>query len=69
MSDHITVGSLAIDRRPFDFVQQEALPGSGVDANKPWLGRGEIVEQLMPVNLALLAERDRLQSTIDAQHA
>ncbi|VCU72597.1 Malate synthase G [Pigmentiphaga humi] len=50
------------------FIDQEALPGSGIDSDKFWQGFSRIVHDLAPKNRALLAERDRLQAEIDAWH-
>ena len=44
------------------------LPGTGVGAARFWKGFDAIVATLAPKNIALLAERDRLQSELDAWH-
>ena len=44
------------------------LPGTGVASEKFWKGFDAIVADLAPRNLALLAERDRLQSELDRWH-
>lgn len=51
-----------------DFVEREALEGTGVEAAHFWQGFAEILRDLTPTNKALLAERDRLQGEIDAYH-
>ena len=50
------------------FIEQEALPGTGIDPAAFWKGFDELVHDLAPKNRALLAERDRLQAEIDAWH-
>lgn len=50
------------------FVDEQVLPGTGVDRASFWKGFDAIVADLAPKNLALLAERDRLQSEMDAWH-
>ena len=50
------------------FVQQEALPGTGLDAGVFWKGFSDIVHRFAPRNRELLAERDRLQQELDRWH-
>ena len=50
------------------FINDKVLPGTGVAADKFWAGFDAIVADLSPKNIALLAERDRLQSELDAWH-
>lgn len=50
------------------FVDEQVLPGTGVDRASFWKGFDAVVADLAPKNLALLAERDRLQSEMDAWH-
>ena len=50
------------------FINDKVLPGTGVTADKFWAGLDAIVADLAPKNIALLAERDRLQSELDAWH-
>lgn len=50
------------------FIEEEALPGSGIDAGRFWAGAARILSDLTPVNRELLAVRDRLQEDLDAYH-
>ena len=50
------------------FLAEEALPGSGVDVATFWKGFSALVQAMAPRNRALLVERDRLQSELDAWH-
>jgi len=50
------------------FLEQQVLPGTGVSPEVFWSGFDAIVADLAPVNQALLAERDRLQTELDAWH-
>ncbi|HUH88224.1 MAG TPA: malate synthase G [Pusillimonas sp.] len=52
----------------YDFIQNEALPGTGLDSTAFWSGFDELMHELAPRNRALLAERDRLQTEIDDWH-
>jgi malate synthase len=50
------------------FIDDEVLPGTGVQPATFWAGFDAIVHDLAPKNRALLAERDRLQLELDAWH-
>jgi malate synthase len=63
-----TCHSLQVASDLCQFVNQEVLPGTGVDSTKFWLGFDAMVRELAPKNAALLAERDRLQLELDAWH-
>jgi malate synthase len=68
MGNSITVGDLQVSTLLHDFVTQQALPGTGVDAATFWAGLETIVNHYAPRNRALLAKRDALQAQIDAWH-
>tara|TARA_R110000851_G_scaffold333533_1_gene515280 strand:- start:115467 stop:117656 length:2190 start_codon:yes stop_codon:yes gene_type:complete len=48
------------------FIEQEALPETGIESDTFWKGFSAIVHDLAPRNRALLAERDRIQAEMDA---
>jgi len=50
------------------FIEDEVLPGTGIAAAHFWAGFDAIVRDLAPRNAALLAERERLQTALDAWH-
>jgi malate synthase len=50
------------------FVEDQVLPGTGISAAAFWQGFDAIVGDLAPKNIALLAERDRLQTALDQWH-
>ena len=68
MSDRIEIDGLKIARELRDFVVDEALPGTGVDAAKFWADLSAIVHDLAPRNRTLLAKRDEMQAKIDEWH-
>ena len=68
MRASITVGPIAVDKVLYDFVTDEALPGTGLEAGAFWKGFGALLEKLAPRNAELLAKRDHLQSLIDDWH-
>ncbi|MDD1012219.1 malate synthase G [Pseudomonas rubra] len=68
MTEHVQVGGLQVAKVLFDFVNNEAIPGTGVNAEQFWVGAEKIINDLAPKNKALLAKRDDLQAQIDAWH-
>ena len=68
MTDRIEIAGLQIARQLHDFVADEAIPGTGIDAREFWAGLSHIVHDLAPRNRALLRRRDDLQGKIDAWH-
>ncbi|WP_343525135.1 malate synthase G [Sphingomonas sp.] len=48
------------------FLEERALPGSGVAPDRFWRGMADIFARFAPENAALLARRDALQARIDA---
>lgn len=51
-----------------DFIEQEALPGTGVAEDEFWQGFASIVARFAPENRELLEKREELQLKIDAWH-
>ncbi|MBW0237039.1 malate synthase G [Pseudomonas sp. D1HM] len=68
MTEHVQVGGLQVAKVLFDFVNNEAIPGTGLDADQFWAGADKVIHDLAPKNKALLAKRDDLQARIDAWH-
>ncbi|MBB4818448.1 malate synthase [Pseudomonas alcaligenes] len=68
MTERVQVGGLQVARVLFDFVNNEAIPGTGLSAEKFWAGAEAVINDLAPKNKALLAKRDELQAQIDAWH-
>jgi malate synthase len=61
-------GGLQVAANLDQFVETEALPGTGIDSAAFWSGFDALVHELAPKNRALLAERDRLQTELDTWH-
>ena len=68
MSERVTLGRLHVAANLQRFIEDEVLPGTGVEAAAFWKGFDELVHDLAPKNRALLAERDRLQVELDNWH-
>ncbi|KIC15867.1 malate synthase G [Leisingera sp. ANG-Vp] len=51
-----------------EFIEKQALPGTGVEADAFWKGLAELVNTFGPENRALIAKREEIQAKIDAWH-
>ena len=68
MSATVQQAGLTIDQQLYDFVNQQALPGTGLQVETFWQGFADLVNELTPSNKSLLIKRDTLQLQIDAFH-
>lgn len=68
MTDRVPVGNLRVAQALYDFITNEALPGTGIDPDSFWAGVDKVVTDLSPRNQDLLARRDELQAQIDKWH-
>ncbi|MBD8187051.1 malate synthase G [Pseudomonas viridiflava] len=68
MTDFIKCQRLKVAVNLQRFVEEEVLPGTGLDPEAFWEGFDALVHELAPRNRELLAERERLQAELDAWH-
>ena len=61
MTKYVKKGKLQVAQELFEFINSEALPGSGLDNEKFWSGFEALIHDLTPKNKELLAVRDELQ--------
>lgn len=66
MTDRIETGKLQVDTTLYDFINDEALPGTGISPETFWSGVDQLIHKLAPRNRELLAKRDMLQRHLDA---
>ncbi|HWL61545.1 MAG TPA: malate synthase G [Steroidobacteraceae bacterium] len=66
VSDTVNLGRLTIEAGLKAFVDNEALPGTGIDPARFWAGFEAIASEFTARNRALLAQRDELQAAVDA---
>ncbi|MEM9522690.1 MAG: malate synthase G, partial [Pseudomonadota bacterium] len=66
--ERVEKAGLQIDGRLATFLEQEALPGTGVSADAFWNGLSHLVHGMGPENRALLQKREDMQARIDAWH-
>lgn len=68
MANHVARAGLRVAQSLVSFVEQRALPGTGLATNDFWEGFARIVARFTPMNRALVELRHSLQSQIDAWH-
>jgi len=68
MNDYLGKSGLKVHPQLADFVEQEALPPTGIAADRFWSGFARLVAEHAPTNAALLKKRDDLQGKIDDWH-
>jgi malate synthase len=68
MTERIQAHGLAVARVLYEFINDEALPGTGVAAERFWSALAAMIADLAPRNRALLERRAELQARIDAWH-
>ncbi|MBX9453107.1 MAG: malate synthase G [Mesorhizobium sp.] len=68
MTDQIEIRGLKVAPALYAFINEEALPGTGVSEDAFWSGFSAIANDLAPKNRALLAKRDEMQRQIDDWH-
>jgi malate synthase len=68
MTERIQAGGLQVAKELYDFINDTAIPGTGVDQTAFWASFDEIVHDLAPKNKALLEKRDAIQAKIDTYH-
>ena len=65
----VEVAGLKVARVLSDFITNEALPGTGVEAEAFWRGYAALLADLTPRLRILLDRRDALQAELDQWHA
>ncbi|WP_370675359.1 malate synthase G [Pleomorphomonas sp. PLEO] len=68
MTAYRTMNGLKVATELADFVEREALPGSGLEPERFWAALAGIIGRFGPENKRLLDRRDALQRQIDAWH-
>lgn len=68
MTTRIERNGLQVSKILGDFIENHALPGTGVDTAAFWAGFANLVHDMGPKNKALLDRRADIQNQIDAWH-
>jgi malate synthase len=68
MTEYVQSGGIKVAKELYDFINDQAIPGTGLEAQDFWSKFDKIANELAPKNRALLAKREDLQAKIDAYH-
>ena len=66
--EYLKISNLSVSKNLYDFINNEALPNSGISSNQFWRGLSSSLEILVPINKKLLDDRRKLQLEIDRWH-
>jgi len=68
MTERVDADGLQVAKELHDFIETEALPGTGVDSAAFWSGFSTLIHDLTPKNRALLDKRRDLQAKLNEWH-
>src|SRR5690554_3132268 len=68
MKNYVKVGKLQVANVLYEFINKEALVGTGLKQNQFWSDLEDLIHDLTPENNALLNKRDELQIKINEWH-
>ena len=68
MAERVQAGGLEVAAELHRFVEQQGLPGTGIEPGAFWDGLASIIADLAPRNAELLARREEIQAALDAWH-
>ncbi|MEQ9209501.1 MAG: malate synthase G, partial [Pseudomonadales bacterium] len=66
MSDYLQHGDIKVSAELYQFINEEVLPGIGVEQSLFWGGLQETLADLGAENAQLLEQRDQIQARLDA---
>ncbi len=68
MSQRVQTGGLQVAKDLYNFITNEALPGTNISTEQFWSAMDAVIHDLAPRNRELLAKRDGFQTQIDQWH-
>jgi malate synthase len=68
LAQYELVCGIEVDPTLKRFIEEEAIPGTGIDRDAFWFGFSALLRDLTPENLRLLRKRQDLQERIDARN-
>jgi malate synthase len=69
LADYELISGIEVDPALKAFLEEEALPGTGLDSRTFWAGFSKLLRELTPENKRLLRKREDLQARIDERNA
>ena len=64
----LTINDLKIDENLIKFINEDAIPGTGLNKDHFWKEFSNVVHELAPINKNLIEKREEIQKKIDAWH-
>ena len=68
MTERVSKNGLQVAAEMVSFIQERALPGTGISPETFWAGLADLLAEFAPQNRALLDKREALQQQIDTWH-
>lgn len=68
MTNYVKTGGLKVADVLYNFINEDVIPGTGVNPNQFWSDLEQLITDLTPENWGLLARREKLQSQINEWH-
>jgi len=69
LADYDLISGIEVDPRLRAFIEEEALPGTGLEPSAFWFGFSALLRELTPENRRLLRRREDLQARIDERNS
>jgi malate synthase len=69
LAEYELISGIEVERRLRAFIEDEALPGTGIEPSAFWFGFSSLLRDLTPRNKRLLRCREDLQARIDERNA
>ena len=62
----VNINNLKIDENLIKFINEEAIPGTGLDSDHFWKEFSNVVHELAPKNKNLIKKREEIQKKINS---
>ena len=68
MAETVKHGGLTVAKKLYEFVNTEALPGTGIEPDRFWSAADEIIHKFSPKIASMLRKRKSLQNKLNRWH-